>query len=124
MVKHNHLIIRADIKKPPKDIRFIRKWLRKLVSAIGMKRLGQPVAHYVDVKGYSGLTGFALLQTSHISLHCWDEVVPSLLQLDVYSCKDFDKTIVFDFLKQFEPEGKIKYVTMDRETDIKIYNPI
>ena len=48
MVKHNHLIIRANINKPPTDIRFVRKWLRKLVSAIGMKRLGQPVAHYVS----------------------------------------------------------------------------
>ena len=88
MLKHNHIIIRAEVKKPPKDIRFARKWIRKFIKAIDMKMLGQPNSHYVYDKGNRGLTCLAILSTSHIALHTWDEVSPALMQLDVYSCSD------------------------------------
>jgi len=114
MLKHNHIIIKAQINKPPKDIRFIRKWIKKLINAIGMKRLGQPNAHYVNDKGNRGLTCLAVLSTSHIALHTWDEMSPALLQLDVYSCSDLDKKIVFKHIEQFEPKA-INYVTFDRD---------
>ena len=119
MLQHNHIIIRAEIKKPPKDIRFIRKWIRKFVRAINMKMLGQPNAHYVNDKGNRGLTCLAVLSTSHIALHTWDEVSPALLQLDVYSCSDLDKKIVFKHIEQFEPK-EIDYVTIDRNKAITI----
>ena len=114
MLKHNHIIIKAQINKPPKDIRFIRKWIKKLINAIGMKRLRQPNAHYVNDKRNRGLTSLAVLTTSHIALHTWDEVSPALLQLDVYSCSDLDKKIVFKDIEQFEPKAII-YVTFDRD---------
>ena len=119
MIKHNHIIIRAKIKKPPKDIRFARKWIRKFIKAIDMKMLGQPNAHYVNDKGNRGLTCLAVLSTSHIALHTWDEVSPALLQLDVYSCSDLDKKIVFKHIEQFEPK-EIDYVTIDRNKAITI----
>ena len=122
MVKHNHIIIRAKVNKPPQDIRFIKKWIKKLIKAIGMKILGQPMSHYVNDKGNKGLTCLAILNTSHIAVHTWDESCPALLQLDVYSCGNLDKSIVFDSLKQFEPK-EINYVTIDREKSIRINSP-
>ena len=122
MLQHNHIIIRAEIKKPPKDIRFIRKWIRKFVRAINMKMLGQPNAHYVNDKGNRGLTCLAVLSPSHIALHTWDEVSPALLQLDVYSCSDLDKKIVFKHIEQFEPK-EINYVTIDRDKALYINSP-
>ena len=122
MLQHNHIIIRAEIKKPPKDIRFIRKWIRKFVRAINMKMLGQPNAHYVNDKGNRGLTCLAVLSTSDIALHTWDEVSPALLQLDVYSCSDLDKKIVFKHIEQFEPK-EINYVTIDRDKALYINSP-
>ena len=122
MLQHNHIIIRAEIKKPPKDIRFIRKWIRKFVRAINMKMLGQPNAHYVNDKGNRGLSCLAVLSTSHIALHTWDEVSPALLQLDVYSCSDLDKKIVFKHIEQFEPK-EINYVTIDRDKALYINSP-
>ena len=122
MLKHNHIIIKAQINKPPKDIRFIRKWIKKLFNAIGMKRLGQPSADYVNDKGNRGLTCLAVLSTSHIALHTWDEVSPALLQLDVYSCSDLDKKIVFKHIEQFEPK-EINYVTIDRDKALYINSP-
>jgi S-adenosylmethionine/arginine decarboxylase-like enzyme len=122
MVKHNHIIIRAKVNNPPQDIRFIKKWIKKLIKAIGMKILGQPMSHYVNDKGNKGLTCLAILNTSHIAVHTWDESCPALLQLDVYSCGNLDKSIVFDSLKQFEPK-EINYVTIDREKSIRINSP-
>ena len=122
MVKHNHIVVRAEVNKAPKDIRFIRKWIRKLIKAIGMKMLGQPMAHYVNDKGNKGLTCLAILNTSHIAVHTWDETDPALLQLDVYSCGTLDKKIVFEHLQQFEPK-EINYVTIDREKSIRINSP-
>ena len=119
MLQHNHIIIKADINKPPKDIRFIRKWIKKLIKAIGMKILGQPTAHYVNEKGNRGLTCLAVLSTSHIALHTWDELSPALLQLDVYSCSDLEKNIVFKHIEQFEPK-EINYVMIDRDKAIHI----
>ena len=122
MLQHNHIIIRAEIKKPPKDIRFIRKWIRKFLRSINMKMLVQTNAHYVNDKGNRGLTCLAVLSTSHIALHTWDEVSPALLQLDVYSCSDLDKKIVFKHIEQFEPK-EINYVTIDRDKALYINSP-
>ena len=119
MIKHNHIIIRAKIKKPPKDIRFARKWIRKFIRAIDMKMLGQPNAHYVYDKGNRGLTCLAVLSTSLIALHTCDEVSPALLQLDDYSFSELDKKIVFKYIEQFEPK-EINYVTIDRDKAITI----
>ena len=120
MIKHNHIIIRAKIKKPPKDTRFARKWIRKFIRAIDMKMLGQPNAHYVYDKGNRGLTCLAVLSTSHIALHTWDEMSPALLQLDVYSCSDLDKKIVFDAIKEFNPV-KTDFKYLDRETNLSSF---
>ena len=87
-----------------------------------MKMLGQPNAHYVNDKGNRGLTCLAVLSTSHIALHTWDEVSPALLQLDVYSCSDLDKKIVFKHIEQFEPK-EINYVTIDRDKALYINSP-
>ena len=87
-----------------------------------MKMLGQPIAHYVNTKGNKGLTCLAILNTSHIALHTWDESYPALLQLDVYSCSALDKKIVFEYLEQFKPK-EINYVTIDREKSIRINSP-
>ena len=66
------------------------------------------------------LTAFAVIETSHIALHIWGEKSPSLVQFDVYSCKDFEPQRVFDHLDVIEPT-KIDYKFFDREQEfIKI----
>jgi len=119
-MEHKHIIIRSLVNKPPKDIRFIKKWIKKLIIAIGMKRLGgQPLAVYCSDKGNRGLTCLAILNTSHIALHTWDESTPGVLQLDVYTCGELDKDIVFKHIEQFEPSN-ISHVIIDRKDTIMI----
>jgi S-adenosylmethionine/arginine decarboxylase-like enzyme len=103
MLKHEHLIIRADVKKPPTNVAEIEVWIQNLVSAINMKILRGPFAVYSDVEGNRGLTAVCIIETSHIALHVWDEDDPSMLQLDVYSCAEVNIETVLDFIEEFEP---------------------
>ena len=119
MLKHKHLLVRAEVLEPPKDIKEIKTWTKKLIKDINMKILAGPYAKYCDVKGNRGLTCVTIIETSHIALHSWDENDPALVQLDVYSCKDLDEKIVFDYLYKFQPV-RMSYRYFDRETNFKL----
>ena len=118
-MEHKHIIIRAEVNKPPQDIRKVKKWLRKLVKAIGMCPLGRPTAVYLDTEKNKGITAVQCIETSHIALHCWDEVSPAIVQLDVYTCGSLDKEIVLLFLDDFEPT-KVDHAVIDRAEFIDI----
>ena len=118
-MEHKHIIIRAEVNNPPQDIRKVKKWLRKLVKAIGMRPLGRPTAVYVDKEKNKGITAVQCIDTSHIALHCWDEVSPAIVQLDVYTCGSLDKEIVLLFLDDFEPT-KVDHAVIDRAEFIDI----
>ena len=117
---HKHLIIRAEVNKPPTNPIFIEAWLLDVVSAIGMKVCKGPIAHYVDMPGNRGVTGVVIIETSHIALHVWDEPNPGLMQLDVYTCGPLYPQIIFDMIEEFDPV-QVEYTYLDREkglTDI------
>ena len=118
-MEHKHIIIRAEVNKPPQDIRKVKKCLRKLVKAIGMRPLGRATSGYVDTENNKGITAVQCIETSHIALHCWDEVSPAIVQLDVYTCGNLDKEIVLLFLDDFEPT-KVDYAVIDRAEFIDI----
>ena len=85
-VEHKHLIVRAEVRKPPTNQKWAHTWLTELVSKIGMQVCQGPITTYLDTPGNRGLTGLVIIETSHIALHCWDETDPGMLQLDVYTC--------------------------------------
>ena len=114
---HKHLIVRAEVRLPPKDETRAKEFLRELIEGINMKILFGPEARYVDIVGNRGLTCFAIIETSHVVMHTWDECDPAMIQLDVYTCGELNTDVVFDFLKQFDPI-KIDDKYLDRETDL------
>ena len=71
---HKHFIVRAEVKNPPKenDERRLVNWMRYLIQDIDMKLLFGPIARYVDVEGNEGLTAIAMIETSHIAMHIWE----------------------------------------------------
>ena len=89
MIEHKHLILKGTMRKPVKT-KEVNTWLIKLVELLDMKLIktfphNPAVAHY---KGENpGVTACALITTSHIVLHTWDETLD--FQLDVYSCKEY-----------------------------------
>lgn len=116
-VVHKHLIIRAEVRNPLKDEQAAILWVRNLVQNIGMNIMMGPFAQYLDVEGNRGLTAVAIIETSHIALHVWDECDPALVQLDVYTCGALDPQQVVDALRAFDPvRVEMKY--LDREHDL------
>jgi len=118
--KHKHLIVRADISRSPKeeDLNKVSDWIRSLIKKIQMKLLAGPYTTYVNELGNKGMTSVAIIETSHIALHIWDETNPGLMQLDVYSCADFSPKDVFDEVEKMFDTKKIEYKFLDREKEL------
>lgn len=115
MIPHQHLLIRSQISNPISDTDQISSWILDLIKTIDMKVLYGPVSVYCDKTGNRGITGFAVIETSHIALHVWDETDPATLQLDVYTCSNLEIDLVFGALSLFRPVT-IDYKFLDRES--------
>jgi len=119
LLVHKHLIVRAEAVNPPMEIPHLTDWLHNFIDFINMKVLMGPYVVYHDVPGNRGITGAAIIETSHIVMHVWDEVSPALMQFDVYSCGEFDaETICKKIQKDFNVT-KIDYKFLDRENGLK-----
>ena len=111
---HKHIIIRAEVLDPIINKTKSVKFLRRMIKAIGMKAMYGPVASYSKMPGNKGLTAFAIIETSHIAMHIWDETNPALVQLDVYTCGPFEPQSVLDLLQELKPT-KVELKYLDRE---------
>jgi len=119
LLVHKHLIVRAEAVNPPMDEEFLRRWLEKFIDGIGMKVMMGPYVKYSHMVGNRGITGAAIIETSHIVMHVWDEPNPALLQFDVYSCGEFDPETICNKIKKDFNTTKIEYKFIDREHDLK-----
>lgn len=119
MIKHHHFIGRFEVTAPPleADRAYLEKWMRKLIEGQGMNVLSGPHVAHVDTPGNRGLTGVAIIETSHVAVHIWDEANPALVQLDFYTCGTLDKDLI---LKAIKPWGVVKhtFLVLDRERDV------
>ena len=100
-IKHLQQIIIGQVTNPPTDVDVVKQFMRDLVEAIGMKRLIEPQAVYVEAVGNKGMTSCVLIETSHIAWHVWDEQTPGLLQFDLYTCGDLNPDQVLSIIKEF-----------------------
>ena len=117
MPVHKHLIIRAVVNEPITSEKELKNWLRDLVKIIKMKIIKGPYASYVTREGNRGITGVVMIETSHISIHIWDETTPALVQCDIYSCAEFQQGEVIMHLGIMKPK-KIEYMMVDRSEEI------
>ena len=115
---HKHLIVRAEAISPPMNPEFLTKWLEDFIKYINMKVLMGPNVVYHDVPGNRGITGAAIIETSHIVMHVWDEPSPALMQFDVYSCGEFDPEQICRLIQRDFEITKIDYKFLDRENDL------
>lgn len=78
-----------------------------------------PYVAYCDKPGNRGITAIAVIETSHIAMHVWDEPSPALMQLDIYSCSEFNPYLIADKLKKDFSVNKLDYKFLNRETGLK-----
>ena len=115
---HKHLIIRAEANKVPTDEEQLQHWMREFIDSIDMKILMGPYVKYCNVEGNRGITGIAVIETSHIAIHVWDEPNPALMQIDVYSCAEFDVDEIAEKIKSDFDVIKLDYKYLNRETGL------
>jgi len=112
---HKHLLIRALVDQAPDKNFDLDSALQDLISRIDMKILAGPFTAYCPVEGNEGWSGTCIIETSHIAIHCWNEPRPNVIQLDVYSCKDFKMEDVTDWLNEYFGVLMVDYKFLDRE---------
>lgn len=115
ILKHEHLLVRAELRDPILDTQAVEAWLSDLIVAIEMQTLKGPFSIYSTMPGNTGITAGAILSTSHIMLHTFEDDDYTLLQLDVYSCSTINIGTVTKYITEFFSPYKIEYKFLDRE---------
>jgi S-adenosylmethionine/arginine decarboxylase-like enzyme len=121
-VNHLQQIIIGQVTKPPTDVDVVKQFMCDLVESIGMKRLIEPQAVYVEAVGNRGMTSCVLIETSHIAWHVWDEQTPGLLQFDLYTCGDLIAEQVVGIVKEFFGLTKYSVKVFDRAQEFTQIN--
>ena len=116
---HKHLIIRAEANRVPTDEEQLTEWMKEFIDSIDMKILMGPYVKYCTMEGNRGITGIAVIETSHITIHVWDEPNPALMHIDVYSCAEFDPYSIAEKIKNDFDVVKIDYKYLNREPGLK-----
>ena len=118
---HLHLLVKGNIKTPPKTEKLLNIWFSQLVNNVGMKVVAGPTSVYVNEPGNEGITGTVTLATSHASIHVWDMDNPPMFQFDLYSCSDFTAKQVLDHIDDWFGLLEAHYQMIDRNgNDFKI----
>lgn len=103
---HQHLLLRAYVKNPPKEENVLNIWLTELVKDIKMVVAVPAKSAYVPDLGNEGLTGSINIHTSHIAIHIWDSLDIPKIEMDVYSCSCFELETILNKVNEW---GLISY---------------
>lgn len=103
MLKHTHYLLKCTISRDKVHHlteRNIAKWLKSLVKALKMKIIDGPHCTSTEISGNTCVTGFVIIPTSHIVIHIFtDDTFPEV-NLDIYSCSQFDKSVILFYLRR------------------------
>ena len=112
-IVHHHLIYQAEVGRNDlgeKGEETLKQFLYDLVKEIDMQVLISPQLKFSHQKAWSGIVGIG---TSHISFHYW--TIEKYVQLDVYSCKKFDREKTITFCNNFWKANDVKALFINRE---------
>ena len=96
------------------DPDIIFRFLDEYPDAIGMTKITVPQVYTYEGQRPEdkGLSGFVLIAESHISVHTFPD--RSYLNVDVFSCKDFDSDLALKQIPSIFSIGKMKHWLLDR----------
>jgi S-adenosylmethionine/arginine decarboxylase-like enzyme len=86
-----------------RDKESIKQFVSTLISAIDMKRVGNPIIEYLTpTRENSGYSLMQMIETSNITAHFVESNQSAYI--DVFSCKQFDPLVAEQVIKKyFEP---------------------
>jgi S-adenosylmethionine decarboxylase len=102
------------------DESFIYSFLDDYPNQIDMNKITEPkVTRYMGSKKEDwGISGFVMIAESHISIHTFPE--REYVNIDIFSCKDFDDKKAIGKIKEAFSLDKIKVWVIDRGLDQSI----
>lgn len=112
-IVHHHLIYQAKVGNDELGAdseKLLEQFLYDLLEAVKMKCLISAQLKFSHQKAWTGMVGII---TSHIAFHFW--TVERYVQLDIYSCKPFDKQVAVKFLNGFWKASDVRALFLDRE---------
>lgn len=118
ILKHEHLLVRGELYTPVKSQPLVETWLKDLIASISMEILVGPFSVYSTMIGNTGITAGAILSTSHVVLHTFEDEDMTVLQLDLYSCSCIDVELVMREITKFFHPYKLEFKFLDRETSL------
>jgi len=111
-----HLIIQGTTAEPQRvhDLKFIHELLDSYPAQIGMHKVSLPQVSQCQVPNTQQpvISGFVLLAESHISIHFFPR--QSYLNIDVFSCKQFEPRRVIRDLKRRFRLREVKTYLLER----------
>lgn len=114
-----HLIVDGFVSQRQvlEDEKAIYKFLDEYPARIGMTKISSPlVFRYVGKKKEDwGISGFVFIAESHLSIHTFVERL--FVNVDIFSCKDFDAEQVIRDLREWLKFTKFRSQLFDRSWD-------
>ena len=109
---HHHLIYQAEVGMnfEGNNEETLKNFLNNLLKEIDMNCL---IPAQVRLSHQNAWTGIIGIITSHIAFHYF--VSERYVQLDVYSCKEFDRKRAIKFINDFWKAKNVKVLFINRE---------
>ena len=113
-IVHHHLLFQARVKITPGSLKEdnLREFMENLLKALNMNCLMEPRFKLSHQNAWTGLMGII---TSHIAFHYW--VDEQYVQLDIYTCKKFDREKALSLIREFWQADSGKALFIDREIE-------
>jgi len=107
------------------DKEAISNFLQEVTTKLNLTSLGEPIIHNIpfnsnniegdDFMNEGGVTGVLILSTSHCAIHTWP--LKQEFNIDIYSCKKFNKEVAVKFVSDFFQCYQIKVSDLTSSTD-------
>jgi S-adenosylmethionine/arginine decarboxylase-like enzyme len=112
-----HLILDCSgCNNSTKDKETIYQFVKQLINDIEMIAVGEPVIEYLSpTEENSGYSLMQMIMTSNITAHFVDSTQSAYI--DVFSCKEFDNSVVIDLVKKYFSPKKIKTTFLTRHAE-------
>ena len=95
---------------------FLRQVLDQFPTRMGMQKVGPVELRYIETNNPSddGYSGFAIIATSHVSLHAWAPY--GMVNIDIFSCEAFEVAEVVAFACRMFQTKDIEVHAVERAT--------
>lgn len=95
----------------------VKTLLNAIVEELQLTKVNESYKQFEPI----GVTGFVLLEESHVSIHSWPE--HQFAAVDIFSCRPFDAKKIQELLMESFSSDKVVIKQIERGEAISIISP-